>query len=72
MKIFLKKKSIPIRQNPYILNPIYKEKVKTKIKKYAISWCYRTCRRVRMAQPYDGARTEARRDHDLCTFEKIE
>jgi hypothetical protein len=33
MKIPLNLEAIPIRQRPYILNPIYKEKVKTEIVK---------------------------------------
>ena len=33
MKIPLKPKEIPIRQRPYRLNPIYKEKVKIRIDK---------------------------------------
>jgi hypothetical protein len=36
------------------------------------AWCYRTYGRIRMDQSYAGVGKEARRDQDLCRFDKIE
>jgi hypothetical protein len=63
MKIPLRSKERPIRQQPYRLNPIYKNKVKAEIKRML---------ETRIIEPVEELEWIKRRDKDMHRLEEVE
>jgi hypothetical protein len=72
MKIPLRAEARPIRQRPYRLNPIYKQKVKAEIDRMLEARNHRTSGRIRMDKPNGSSGEKTRRDKDMHRLEEVE
>jgi hypothetical protein len=72
MKIPLRAEARPIRHRPYILNPIYKKKVKVEIDRMLEARIIEPVEESEWISPMVVQEKKTRRDKDMHRFEKIE
>jgi hypothetical protein len=72
MKIPLRLEVNPVKQRPYRLNPIYKQKVKEELDKMLEAGIIEVIEEYEWIIPYGDSEQEDRRYKDLCGLEKVE